>query len=72
MEDYHEDLIEGLSQFGKLVHNWFVKPSEKDICANPGDLFVEYECQEDAVKAMNEMQGKFYDERVIKIYYVPR
>lgn len=21
---------------------------------------------------MNEMQGKFYDERVIKLYYIPR
>lgn len=55
-----------------MVHNWFVKPSEKDICANPGDLFVEYEAQEDAVRAMNEMQGKFYDERVVRIFYVPR
>lgn len=51
-EDYHEDLIEGFSQYGKIVHNWFVKPSEKDVCANPGDLFIEYESQEEAVKAM--------------------
>lgn len=55
MEDYHEDLLEGFSQYGKVVHNWFVKPSEKDICANAGDLFIEYEAQEDAVKAMSEM-----------------
>lgn len=27
MEDYHEDLLEGFSQFGKIVHDWFVKPS---------------------------------------------
>jgi hypothetical protein len=27
MQDYHEDLLEGFSQYGKIVHNWFVKPS---------------------------------------------
>lgn len=53
IQDYHEDLLEGFSQYGKIVHNWFVKPSEKDICANPGDLFLEYESQEEAIKAMN-------------------
>lgn len=45
MQDYHEDLIEGFSQYGKIVHNWFVKPNEKDVCANSGDLFIEYESQ---------------------------
>jgi len=53
MQDYHEDLLEGFSQYGKIVHNWFVKPSEKELCANPGDLFIEYESQEEAVRAMN-------------------
>ena len=24
-EEYEEDLIEGFSQFGKIVHHWFVK-----------------------------------------------
>jgi hypothetical protein len=42
------------------------------LCANPGDLFIEYESQEEAIRAMNEMQGKFYDERVIKLFYIPR
>ncbi len=42
------------------------------MCANPGDLFIEYESQEEAIRAMNEMQGKFYDERVIKLFYIPR
>jgi hypothetical protein len=27
IQDYHEDLLEGFSQYGKVVHNWFVKPS---------------------------------------------
>lgn len=42
-QDYYEDLIEGFSQYGTIVHNWFVKPDEKDICADSGNLFVEYE-----------------------------
>jgi hypothetical protein len=24
-EEYHEDLLEGFSQYGKVVHHWFVK-----------------------------------------------
>ena len=41
--EYEEDLLEGFSQFGTIVHHWFVKSSEKDICADAGNLFVEYE-----------------------------
>lgn len=41
--EYEEDLIEGFSQFGKIIHHWFVKKDEKDICADPGNLFIEYE-----------------------------
>ncbi len=39
-EDYHEDLIEGFSQYGKIVHNWFVTDAEKTICADAGNLFI--------------------------------
>ena len=42
-QEYHEDLIEGFSQYGTIVHNWFVKASGADICADGGDLFIEYE-----------------------------
>ena len=69
---YEEDLIEGLSQFGKIVHHWFVKKDEKDIFADPGNLFIEYESKEEAEKAMGEMQGRIYDERSITLYYMPR
>lgn len=41
--DYEEDLLEGFSQYGKVVHSWFVKDSEKDICADAGNMFIEYE-----------------------------
>jgi hypothetical protein len=33
---------------------------------------VEYESKKEAEKAMEEMQGRIYDERVVSIYYVPR
>jgi hypothetical protein len=70
--EYEEDLLEGFSQFGKVVHHWFVKKDEKDICADPGNLFIEYESKEEAEKAMAEMQGRIYDERTITLYYIPR
>jgi hypothetical protein len=42
-----------------------VKKDEKDICADPGNLFVEYESKVEAEKAMAEMQGRVYDERSV-------
>lgn len=71
-QEYEEDLVEGFSQFGTLVHHWFVKKDEKDICAEPGNMFIEYESKAQAEKAMGEMQGRIYDERVITLYFVPR
>ena len=41
-QDYFEDLIQGFSGYGTIIHSWFVKPSEKDICAEPGNLYIEY------------------------------
>jgi len=38
--EYEEDLLEGFSQFGTIVHHWFVTVKEKDICADPGNLFI--------------------------------
>lgn len=54
------------------MHHWFVKKDEKDICADPGNLFIEYENKQEAEKAMSEMQGRIYDERTIQLFYVPR
>lgn len=71
-QDYYEDLLEGFSQYGTIVHNWFVKMNEKEICADAGNLFIEYEYKENAEAAMAEMQNRFYDDRSIKIFYVPR
>ena len=42
-QDYYEDLIDGFCQYGTIVHNWFVKHDESDICADAGNLFIEYE-----------------------------
>ena len=69
--DYHEDLLEGFSQYGTIVHHWLVKDSEKDICADAGNLFIEYEYRENAEAAMSEMQARIYDERTIQLFYVP-
>ena len=49
-----------------------MKKDEKDICADAGNLFVEYESKDQAEKAFDEMQEKIYDERVITLYYMPR
>ena len=65
-------MLEGFSKFGTIVHHWFVKKDEKDICAEAGNLFIEYESMAEAEKAMAEMQGRMYDERSITIYYLPR
>lgn len=54
------------------MHDWMVKDSEKDICADGGNLFIEYEYKENAEAAVAEMQGRIYDERSIKVYYMPR
>ena len=54
-------MIEGFSQYGKIVHAWFVSDAEKNICADPGNLFLEYEYKENAEAAMAEMQGRLYD-----------
>lgn len=70
--EYEEDLLEGFSQFGTVVHHWFVRKDEADICADPGNLFLEYESTGEAERAMAEMQGRIYDERTITLYYVPR
>lgn len=59
--DYHEDLLEGFSQYGTIVHNWLVKDSEKEICADAGNLFIEFEFKENGEAAMAEMQGRIYD-----------
>lgn len=71
-KEYEQDLMEGFSQFGTIVHHWFVKNDEKDICADIGNLFVEYEKKEEAQKAMGEMNGRIYDERVITMYNFPK
>ena len=71
-KEYQEDLLEGFSQFGTVVHHWFVKKDEKDICADAGNLFIEYETKQEAEKAMSEMQGRIYDQRTIILFYVPR
>jgi RNA recognition motif-containing protein len=71
-DEYEEDLIEGLSQFGTILHHWFVTKDEKEVCADPGNLFIEYESKKEAEKAMEEMQGRIYDERTISLYFVPR
>jgi hypothetical protein len=34
--------LEGFSQYGKIVYNWFVTDGEKNICADAGNLFLEY------------------------------
>lgn len=70
--DYHEDLIEGFSRFGKIVHSWFVKKDEKKICADPGNIFIEYENPENSEAAFSEMNNRMYDEREIKLFYIPR
>jgi hypothetical protein len=54
------------------VHSWFVKDEKKDICADAGNLFIEYEYKENAEASMSEMQGRLYDERIIKLFYWPR
>lgn len=41
------------------------------VCAEPGNLFIEYEKKEDAEKAMEEMQGRNFDERKLSIYFIP-
>lgn len=71
-EEHHEDLMDGFSQYGTIVHNWLVKDSEKEICADAGNLFIEYEYKENAEAAMAEMQGRIYDERNIELFYIPR
>lgn len=35
-------------------------------------MFIEYESKKEAEKAMEEMQGRIYDERVVTLFYVPR
>ena len=50
-QEYFEDLIEGFSSYGTIVREWFVKPSEKEVCADPGNLFIEYEYRENAEAA---------------------
>lgn len=64
--------MEGFSQFGTVVHHWFVNKDEKDICADAGNMFIEYESKKEAEKAMEEMQSRIYDERVVTLFYVPR
>jgi hypothetical protein len=39
-EEYKDDLIEGFMEYGKIVHSWFVKEEEKNICADAGNLFI--------------------------------
>ena len=54
------------------MHSWFVKKDQKDICADAGNLFLEYETVVEAEAAMAEMNNRVYDERTISLYYVPR
>ena len=41
------------------------------VAAEPGNLFIQYESREQAEKAMENMQNRNFDERVIKLYFVP-
>lgn len=41
------------------------------VCAEPGNLFIEYEKKEEAEKAMEEMQGRNFDERELALYFIP-
>ena len=65
-------MVEGFSVYGKIVHDWFVGKGKGKICANAGDMFIEYEKVEEAVAAFEEMNGRMYDEREIRLYFVPR
>lgn len=60
-KEYEDDLVDGFEQFGKIRHKWFVRPSQKMVGADPGNLFVQYETKDQAEKAMANMQDRNYD-----------
>ncbi len=63
--------MQGFSLYGKIKHNWFVKKSQKMVGAEPGNLFVQYQNKDQAEKAMRQMQDRKYDERNVRIYFIP-
>lgn len=48
-----------------------MRPSQKMVGADPGNLFVQYETKDQAERAMGNMQDRNYDERSIKLYFIP-
>eukprot|EP00277_Geminigera_cryophila_P003756 CAMPEP_0179423290 /NCGR_PEP_ID=MMETSP0799-20121207/10925_1 /TAXON_ID=46947 /ORGANISM="Geminigera cryophila, Strain CCMP2564" /LENGTH=207 /DNA_ID=CAMNT_0021197563 /DNA_START=690 /DNA_END=1314 /DNA_ORIENTATION=+ len=67
-DDYYEEVFEELEKFGKI--------DELNVCANLGDhmignVYVKYEEEEQAEKALNALNGRFYAGRLIMAEYSP-
>lgn len=69
--EYKDDLVEGFEAIGTVKHSWLVAKDQRMVCAEPGNLFIEFEKKEEAEKAMEQMQGRNFDERTLTLYYIP-
>mmetsp|Transcript_43315 Transcript_43315/g.67851 ORF Transcript_43315/g.67851 Transcript_43315/m.67851 type:complete len:319 (+) Transcript_43315:1351-2307(+) len=67
-DDFFEEVFEELEKFGKI--------DELNVCANLGDhmignVYVKYEEEEHAEKALTALNGRFYAGRLIMAEYSP-
>ncbi|EKX36656.1 hypothetical protein GUITHDRAFT_78757 [Guillardia theta CCMP2712] len=67
-DEFYEEVYEELEKFGKI--------EELNVCANLGDhmignVYVKYEEEEQAEKALNALNGRFYAGRLIMAEYSP-
>jgi len=70
-QEIFEDMIDGFKNFGQIVQLFIVKVSRPNIGAEPGNVLLEFDSRETSERAFNEMSIRKYDNREIKIQYLP-
>eukprot|EP01016_Furgasonia_blochmanni_P055069 TRINITY_DN914_c0_g1_i18.p1 TRINITY_DN914_c0_g1~~TRINITY_DN914_c0_g1_i18.p1 ORF type:complete len:544 (+),score=119.34 TRINITY_DN914_c0_g1_i18:68-1633(+) len=69
-EEIFDDLLLEFSKYGKVIDGFIVKPQFAAIAAEAGCVFLEYEQLENAETALNEMFGRKFDNRDLKIIFM--
>mmetsp|Transcript_39078 Transcript_39078/g.38701 ORF Transcript_39078/g.38701 Transcript_39078/m.38701 type:complete len:121 (-) Transcript_39078:15-377(-) len=79
-QEMYEDMSEMMLQFGqfsalKIIQQDHHDPDSEDvlsqILSELGSVFVEFETEEEAKRAKDELKGKIYDGREVRCIFVP-
>ena len=69
-EEIFDDLLIEFSKYGKVIDGFIVKTQFAAIAAEAGCVFLEYEEKDNAETALNEMFGRKFDNRDLRIIFM--